>query len=229
MLCNTGHEAVRSDNGLLTTIAFQFGPNCPINYALEGSGSIGGNAVKFLRDNMGFIREAADIEEICNGLTSTEGLYFVPSFSGMYTPYWDATARGLIVGMTQRTKPGHICLAALKAVAFQTAEIVEAIEKDFKSTVMNLKIDGGMTNNKLFTQMLADTLGKRINCPQLSEVTALGAAISAGIGAGLITLESIINYPSRCTNYECGSDIATRNAELITWKDAVSRALNWLK
>jgi glycerol kinase len=160
MLCNTGMKPILSKNGLVTTIGFQFGKDGPVCYALEGSGSIGGNVVRFLRDNFGFIKEAREIEELANSVKDTEGVIFVPCFTGLYAPYWDSTARGTIFGLTQSAKKAHIARAALKAVASQIAEIIEAVEHDLdgESTIHILKVDGGMVsylpNKKLITNIL---------------------------------------------------------------------------
>ena len=142
MLCNTGTKAVRSKNGLLTTVGFQFGPNSPVCFALEGSGSIGGNVVRWLRDNMGFITSAAEVEELASSVPDTNDVYFVPCFAGLYTPYWDSTARGTICGLTQCSTKAHITRAALKSVAFQTAEMTEAIQNDIEGhgSIHTLKV-----------------------------------------------------------------------------------------
>lgn len=146
LLCNTGIKPILSKNGLLTTVGFQFGPHSPVCYALEGSGSIGGNVVRFLRDNLGFINEAKEVEALAGSVENTEGVVFVPAFTGLYTPYWNSTARGTIVGLTMSAQKAHIARASLQAVAFQTAEIINAVEHDLEgeTKVHNLKIDGGM-------------------------------------------------------------------------------------
>lgn len=148
MLCNTGTKPVLSNNGLVTTIGFQFGNHGQVCYALEGSGSIGGNVVRFLRDNLGFIKDASEVEELANSVEDTEGVVFVPCFTGLYAPYWDSSARGIICGLTQSATKAHIARAALKAVALQIAEIIEAVENDLdgESKIHTLKVDGGMVD-----------------------------------------------------------------------------------
>uniref|UniRef100_A0A1I7XUH2 glycerol kinase n=1 Tax=Heterorhabditis bacteriophora TaxID=37862 RepID=A0A1I7XUH2_HETBA len=176
MLCNIGTKPTISKNGLLTTVGFQFGPDSPVVYALEGSGSIGGNVVRFLRDNFQFIKngkqqfnkygiqDAKEMEEICRSVSNTEGVYFVPSFTGLYTPYWDPTARGTILGLTQVSSRAHVCLAALRAVAYQSAEMIAAVEHDLdnEKIITTLKVDGGMTSNGLFNEIQAEIIGKTI-------------------------------------------------------------------
>uniref|UniRef100_A0A915CW03 Glycerol kinase n=1 Tax=Ditylenchus dipsaci TaxID=166011 RepID=A0A915CW03_9BILA len=136
---------------------------------LEGAGSIGGNAVHFLKDNLHFFEEDSDVEQLAGSVSTTNDLYFIPAFSGLYSPYWDASARGTICGLTLNSTSAHICLATLKAIAFQTAELVEAVENDFEK--LNSKIDGGMTKNHLFNQLQADALCKIIECAKLSEIS----------------------------------------------------------
>jgi len=229
VLCNTGTNIVYSSSGLLTTIAFQFGPNASVHFALEGSGSIGGNVVKFLMDNFGFFKRASDIESLARSVESTEDTYFVPCFSGLLTPYWDPLARGTICGISQRTTQAHICLAALKSVAFQTVEIIEAIEKDITGTNMisNLRIDGGMTANCFFNQILADALGRQVLCSKFTEVTGWGAAIAAGLGGGVISVEPFPRHTAEIKLHHPGNSDETRNVELRKWREAVRRSGNW--
>uniref|UniRef100_A0A915CLI8 glycerol kinase n=1 Tax=Ditylenchus dipsaci TaxID=166011 RepID=A0A915CLI8_9BILA len=230
MLCNTGNKAVLSKNGLLTTIGFQFGANSPVCYAVEGSGSIGGNVVRFLRDNLNFIKEASEVEELASRVETTNDVYFVPCFTGLYTPYWDATARGIIVGLTQCATRAHIALAALKAVAFQTAEMVEAVEHDLEglTKVRMLKVDGGMTANKLFNQLQTDILGRSIVCSKMSEISGWGAAVAAGIGARQVSLEEFSQYSCpKLIKYMPGTTEELREHEMRRWKEAVSRSRDW--
>uniref|UniRef100_A0A914D4B0 Probable glycerol kinase n=1 Tax=Acrobeloides nanus TaxID=290746 RepID=A0A914D4B0_9BILA len=230
MLCNTGTNQIVSKHGLLTTVGFQFGPNAPVCYALEGSGSIGGNVVRFLRDNFGFIQNASEIEELAKTVDDTNGVYFVPAFSGLYTPYWDSTARGLIIGLTQGTTRAHIALAALKSVTFQTAEMLDSVESDLHGygKIQTLKMDGGMTKNQLFNQLQADTLGRSIICSKFPDITGLGAAIAAGIGTGHLTLEEFSrNSNSRTISYQPKISEVQKDNENRRWKEAVKRARNW--
>uniref|UniRef100_A0A0K0E7V7 glycerol kinase n=1 Tax=Strongyloides stercoralis TaxID=6248 RepID=A0A0K0E7V7_STRER len=230
LLCNIGYKPVVSNFGLITTVGYQFGPNLPIVYALEGSGSIGGNVIRFLKDNLNFINNIKECEELANSVSHTDGVYFVPCFSGLYTPYWDSTARGIICGLTQSSTKAHITRAALKSVAFQTGEMISAIENDFKNlNVKKLRIDGGMTFNKTFVQMQADLSGKEIGCPSMCEISGFGAAITAGIGANIIEVEEYkkFTHPS-IHNYKPLLDEKERLIENEKWREAVKRARNWV-
>ncbi|CAD5211422.1 unnamed protein product [Bursaphelenchus okinawaensis] len=229
MLCNTGVTPVLSKNGLLTTVGFQFGPNAPVCYALEGSGSIGGNVVRFLRDNLGFIKEAKEVEDMARSVKDTEDVYFVPCFTGLYTPYWDASARGTICGLTQCATKAHIARAALKAVTFQTAEMVDAVEHDMGDTkVESIKVDGGMTANRLFNQMQSDTVGRPIVCSKMAEISGWGAAIAGGLGAQQVTLEEFSGHTSQKVEaFNPENDHEVRDKEMAKWKEAVKRARGW--
>uniref|UniRef100_A0AC35F4S0 Glycerol kinase n=1 Tax=Panagrolaimus sp. PS1159 TaxID=55785 RepID=A0AC35F4S0_9BILA len=229
MLCNIGSKPIISKDGLLTTVGFQFGSNSPICYALEGSGSIGGNVVRFLRDNFGFIRSAAEIEDLAKTVEDTNDVYFVPCFAGLYTPHWDSTARGTICGLTQCSNKAHIARAALKAIAFQTVEMAKATENDLENgnKIEAFKVDGGMTANKLFNQMLADTLGRTIVVSKMAEISGFGSAIAAGIGAGTITLDAFKSLIPKTVEYVSKIDNDVREAEMRKWENAVLRARKW--
>ncbi|KAL3123165.1 hypothetical protein niasHT_010335 [Heterodera trifolii] len=235
MLCNTGQRAYISKNGLLTTISYQFGQASPVCYALEGSGSIGGNVVRFLRDNLKFVEKTADIEELAASVPDTEDVYFVPCFTGLYTPHWDSTARGIICGLTQSATRAHIALAALKAVAFQTVEMVEAVEADMSdlgATVLSLRADGGMTQNALFNQIQADLLGLLLECSKMTEITGWGAALAAAIGAGQINANTMIELqqrirPQSTIFYQPKTDEEQRKKENGRWKEAIRKAFRW--
>uniref|UniRef100_F1L477 Probable glycerol kinase n=1 Tax=Ascaris suum TaxID=6253 RepID=F1L477_ASCSU len=230
MLCNIGYEPLISNNGLLTTVGFQFGKEGRVCYALEGSGSIGGNAVRFLRDSLSFIKKASEVEALAGSVSDTGGVMFVPCFTGLYSPYWDSSARGTILGLAQSSSKAHIARAALEAVCFQTAEMIEAVEKDMKGKhkVAAPKIDGGMTANHLFNQMQSDILGKEIICSKLAETTAWGAAVAAAIGIGLLSLEQYAEYKiCEATIYSPKSTEEKRSEEMKRWREAVKRARNW--
>ncbi|TMS34807.1 hypothetical protein L596_002324 [Steinernema carpocapsae] len=229
MLCNTGTKPILSKNGLLTTVGFQFGSSAPMCYALEGSGSIGGNVVRFLRDNLGMIKDAKEVEQLARSVQDTAGVYFVPCFTGLYTPYWDPTARGTICGLTQFSNRAHLARAALKAVSFQTAEMLDAVEHDLDGlTITTLKIDGGMSANPLFNQMQSDTVGRAVVCSTMPEISGWGAAVAAGIGAQVLSLDqfaqhnspSLLHYSPQITDSE-------RHCEMVSWKKAVQRSLAW--
>ncbi|CAI4232710.1 unnamed protein product [Auanema sp. JU1783] len=229
MLCNIGSVPIISKNGLLTTVGFQFGPDRPVIFALEGSGSIGGNVVRFLRDNFQFIKDSSEMEPIARSVESTEGVFFVPSFTGLYTPYWDPTARGTILGLTQVTNRAHICLAALKAVAYQSAEMIECVEQDLDNevTIKTLKVDGGMTANKLFNEIQADVIGRRIETPWTTEISGWGAAIAGAVGANLMSTDDLLNRPQRSNGYDPTTDENSRRQDNLRWKDAVQRSCKW--
>ncbi|EYC43094.1 hypothetical protein Y032_0503g2635 [Ancylostoma ceylanicum] len=228
MLCNIGSNPTISKNGLLTTVGFQFGPNSPVVFALEGSGSIGGNVVRFLRDNFNFIKSAKEMEPICRSVGTTEGVFFVPCFTGLYTPYWDPTARGTILGMTQVTTKAHICLAALRAVAYQSAEMIEAVEQDLGDTkITTIKVDGGMTANVLFNEIQAEIIGKVIKTPKITEISGWGAAVAGGIGAQQFSLDAFSSREAPAVTYMPHSDEHRRSADLQRWKEAVKRARGW--
>ncbi|KAK0395104.1 hypothetical protein QR680_001119 [Steinernema hermaphroditum] len=229
MLCNIGTKPVLSKTGLLTTVGFQFGSAAPMCYAFEGSGSIGGNVVRFLRDNLGLIKDAKEIEELARGVEDTAGVYFVPCFTGLYTPYWDPTARGTICGLTQYSSKAHLARAALKAVAFQTAEMLDAVEHDMDNLkITTLKIDGGMSANQLFNQMQSDTIGRAIVCSTMPEISGWGAAVAAGIGAQIISLDQFTQHSSpSLLHYSPQLSEKERSEEMTSWKKAVARALKW--
>uniref|UniRef100_A0A0N5A7D1 Probable glycerol kinase n=1 Tax=Parastrongyloides trichosuri TaxID=131310 RepID=A0A0N5A7D1_PARTI len=229
LLCNIGHTPVVSNYGLITTVGYQFGANDSMVYALEGSGSIGGNVIRFLRDNLGFISTVRECEELANTVEHTDNVYFVPCFSGLYTPYWDSTARGIICGLTQSTTKAHITRAALKGVAFQTQEMISAIENDFKDVnIKKLRIDGGMTSNKTFVQMQADIAGKEIDCPEMAEISGFGAAITAAIGANIINVEDYKKFTHPSINhFKPLINEDDRICENKKWKSAVDRARDW--
>ena len=180
MLLNTGHKIVPSKNGLLTTLAYQFG-NEPATFALEGSVAITGALVQWLRDNLGIISKSSEVEELASTVQDNGGIYFVPAFSGLFAPYWRSDARGAIVGMTRYINKGHIARAVLEATAFQTREVLDAMENDASVKLQSLKVDGGMVFNELLMQFQADILNVPVIRPKVAETTALGAAYAAGL------------------------------------------------
>ncbi|XP_063064624.1 glycerol kinase 3-like isoform X2 [Engraulis encrasicolus] len=185
LLKNTGTKVVVSNHGLLTTVAYQLGKNQPAHYALEGSVAIAGAVVRWLKDNMGIIKSSAEIERLASEVGTSYGCYFVPAFSGLYAPYWEPSARGIICGLTQFTNRHHLAFAALEAVCFQTREIVDAINQDSGDSLLRLQVDGGMTGNKLLMQLQADLLCIPVVRPCMSETTALGVAMAAGMAEGV--------------------------------------------
>src|SRR6202045_3223311 len=180
---NTGSSPVQSKHGLLTTLAYRLGPQ-PAKYALEGSIAITGALVQWLRDNLGLIQNSSAIENLARTVNDNGGIYFVPAFSGLYAPYWKENARGVIVGLTQYANKGHLARAVLEATAFQTREVVEAMEKDSGIKLEVLRTDGGMVQNDLLMQFQADILDRQVVRPAVQETTALGAAYAAGLATG---------------------------------------------
>src|SRR5213594_2267410 len=180
LLMNTGEQPVQSKCGLLTTVAFKFGSK-PAHYALEGSIAITGALVQWLRDNLGMIEKSSDIETLARTVEDNGGVYFVPAFSGLFAPYWKDSARGVIAGLTRFANKGHIARAVLEASAFQTREVIEAMEKDSQIALQSLRVDGGMVANELLMQFQADILNREVVRPVIQETTALGAAYAAGL------------------------------------------------
>jgi glycerol kinase len=229
MLLNTGTAIMPSKHGLLTTLCYQIGDDKPV-YALEGSVAITGALVQWLRDSMRLINTAADVENLAKLVPDNGGMYFVPAFSGLFAPYWRSEARGLIIGMTRFINRGHFARAALEAAAFQTREIVDAMEADSGVALKVLKADGGMTANDLLMQIQADVLGVPVVRPKVSESTALGAAYAAGLAAGYWNNVDDLrkNWGVDKTWTPCADD-ALRAKSYVMWKKAVSRTFDWLE
>jgi len=183
MLMNIGDKPVMSTNNLVTTIAWQLGDR--VSYALEGSIFIGGAIVQWLRDGLGIIRQSADVEELAMKVKDTDGVYLVPAFAGLGAPHWDPYARGTIVGLTRGSTAAHIARAALEGIAYQTVDILRAMEADAGAAIKELRVDGGATANNLLLQLQADILQGEVVRPKITETTALGAAYLAGLGTGL--------------------------------------------
>ena len=182
MLMNIGDHFVESKNNLLTTVAWKL--NGKIQYAFEGSIFIAGAVVQWLRDGLGIIRNSADVELLANQVKDTDGVYFVPAFAGLGAPYWDPDARGTMVGLTRGTKAAHIARAAVESIAFQTMDVLKAMEADAGLTIRELRVDGGATANNLLMQFQADLLNCRVIRPKITETTAMGAAFLAGLCTG---------------------------------------------
>jgi len=180
LLMNTGERAVQSNHGLLTTVSYKFGDQ-PAKYALEGSIAITGALVQWIRDNLGLIQTSSEIETLARTVEDNGGVYFVPAFSGLYAPYWNPNARGLIMGLTRYARKGHLARAVLEATAFQTREVLEAMEKDSGITLDVLRTDGGMVENELLMQFQADILNRNVVRPVIKETTSLGVAYAAGL------------------------------------------------
>ncbi|HEX4022865.1 MAG TPA: glycerol kinase GlpK [Acidobacteriaceae bacterium] len=227
LLLNTGTRAMPSKSGLLTTVAYRFGKQ-PAVYALEGSIAIAGALVQWLRDNLGMIPTSADAESLAYTVKDNGGVYIVPAFSGLYAPYWKDDARGIIVGLTRFANKGHFARAALEATAFQTREVVEAMEKDSGITLENLRTDGGMVGNDLLMQFQADILNRPVVRPAVQETTALGAAYAAGLAVGYykdladLTANWAVDY-----TWKPRMDAEIRESHYRLWKKAVTRSFDW--
>ncbi|MFY9262160.1 MAG: glycerol kinase GlpK [Actinomycetaceae bacterium] len=228
MLLNTGEEPVISKNGLLTTVAYQLAGQ-PAVYALEGSIAVTGSLIQWLRDQLGIISTAAEVEQLATSVTDNGGVYFVPAFSGLFAPYWKDDARGAIVGLTRYNNRGHIARAALEATAFQTAEVLEAMNADSGTELTELRVDGGMTANATLMQFQANILGVDVVIPEVTETTALGAAYAAGIAVGFWDGEAdvVANWKEN-RRFTPDMDQAERERQLRLWKKAVTRTFDWV-
>jgi len=228
LLMNTGERAVPSTCGLLTTLAYKLGKQ-PAVYALEGSVAITGALVQWMRDNLGLIEKSADIEGLARSVRDNGGVYFVPAFSGLYAPYWRSDARGVIAGLTRFANKGHIARAALEATAYQTREVLEAMEKDSAIHLFSLRTDGGMVGNELLMQFQADILNIPVLRPFVRETTALGAAYAAGLAVGFYaSLDDLrLNWAVDQT-WEPRMDANERETLFRQWKKAVTRSFAWL-
>ncbi len=228
MLLNTGHRPVPSKSGLLTTLGYKIGDQ-PAVYALEGSIAIAGALVQWLRDNLGLIEKSSDVEALARSVEDNGGIYFVPAFSGLFAPYWRSDARGVIVGMTRYVNKGHIARAALEATAFQTREVLDAMEADSGVRLTALKVDGGMVFNELLMQFQADLLDVPVIRPKVAETTALGAAYAAGLAVGFWkNFDELRANWGRDKEWQPRMDAETRNAMYAHWKKAVTRTFDWI-
>ncbi|MBV8732915.1 MAG: glycerol kinase, partial [Acidobacteriia bacterium] len=227
LLMNTGERIVQSKHGLLTTVAYQLNGE-PARYALEGSIAIAGALVQWMRDNLGIIRSSDEIEILARSVDDNGGVYFVPAFSGLYAPYWNDSARGVIIGLTRHSSKGHLARAVLEATAFQTREVIEAMERDSGDILQALRVDGGMTVNHLLMQFQADILRRTVVSPSTPESTALGAAYVAGLGTGFYSsIEDLRSNWSAQYTWTASMDAGTRKRLYSTWKKAVMRSLDW--
>ncbi|MBU0511406.1 MAG: glycerol kinase GlpK [Chloroflexi bacterium] len=228
MLLNTGTEIVPSESGLLTTLGYKFGSQ-PAVYALEGSIAITGALVQWLRDNLGIIEKSTDVEDLARTVDDNGGIYFVPAFSGLFAPHWRADARGVIAGMTRYVNKGHIARAALEASAYQTREVLDAMQQDSGVELQALKVDGGMVTNELLMQFQADILNVPVVRPQVVETTALGAAYAAGLATGFWdNLDDLRANWQVDKTWHPQMDAATRGQLYAGWKKAVTRTLDWV-
>jgi len=228
LLLNTGTEKVLSQNGLLTTVCYKIGDQ-PTVYALEGSIAVTGSLIQWLRDNLQLIDAAPDIEPLARTVEDNGDVYFVPAFSGLFAPYWRGDARGVIVGLTRFANRGHIARAALEAAAYQSREVIEAMEADSGVKLVTLKVDGGMVLNELLMEFQSDLLGVPVIRPRTIETTALGAAYAAGLAVGYWESEDDIRENwAEGKRWEPTMSDDDRNARYARWKQAVTRTFDWV-
>lgn len=228
MLLNTGETPVPSKSGLLTTLGYKIGDQKAV-YALEGSIAISGALVQWLRDNLGLIEKSSDVETLAQTVSDNGGVYFVPAFSGLFAPYWRSDARGAIVGMTRYVNKGHIARAALEATAFQTREVLDAMETDSGVKLTALKVDGGMVFNELLMQFQADLLDVPVIRPKVAETTALGAAYAAGLAVGFWKdFDELRANWGRDREWTPRMEADQRDGLYSSWKKAVTRTFDWI-
>jgi glycerol kinase len=228
LLMNTGTEPVLSRYGLLTTVAFKLGQN-PAQYALEGSVAITGALVQWMRDNLGLIQKSSDIEALARTVKDNGGVYFVPAFSGLFAPYWKSDARGVIAGLTRYANKGHLARVVLEATAYQTREVLEAMELDSGKKLDSLRTDGGMVENELLMQFQADILNRDVIRPLIKETTALGASYAAGLAVGFYRdLGELRKQWGVDHTWKSHMESGTRERLYAEWKKAVTRSFGWV-
>ena len=226
---NTGERAVPSNFGMLTTVAYKMG-SAAACYALEGGVAISGALVQWVRDNLGMIEKSSDIETLARTVKDNGGVYFVPAFSGLYAPYWKENARGVIAGLTRYVNKGHLARAVLEATAFQTREVVEAMEKDSGITLDVLRTDGGMVDNETLMQFQADILDRPVVRPAIKETTALGTMYAAGLAVGFFRdLDDLRANWSVDRTWKPNMAAEKRESMYRMWKKAVTRSFDWVE
>jgi glycerol kinase len=228
MLLNTGTKAVTSHHGLLTTVAYKLGDQA-VHYALEGSVAVTGSLVQWLRDNLGILKDSKEIEALASTVEDNGGCYFVPAFSGLYAPYWESSARGIIAGLTRFVNKGHIARAVLEATAYQTLDVLHAMEKDAGLALSTLKVDGGMVVNELLMQFQSDMLNVPVVRPKMIETTALGAAYAAGLATGFwSSLEDLTANWAEDKRWNPDIEEKQRLEYRKGWEKAILRSRNWI-
>ncbi len=228
LIFNTDTEIVRSKNGLLTTVGYKLGDD-PAHYALEGSIAVTGSLVQWLRDNLGIISEASEVQALAESVEDNGGAYFVPAFSGLFAPYWRSDARGALVGLTRFVNKGHIARAVLESTAYQTREVLDAVNADSGVPLTELKVDGGMTSNEVLMQFQADILQVPVVRPVVPETTALGAAYAAGLAVGFWSgLDDLSKNWQEDRRWEPRMDPAESERLLRNWKKAVTKTFDWV-
>ena len=229
VLLNTGSKPVPSKSGLITGLGYKIGDQ-PAAYMLEGSIAITGALVQWLRDNLGMIQSSAEVEALASTVENNGGVYFVPAFSGLFAPYWRSDARGIVAGLTRYVNKGHIARAVLEATAWQTKEVVDAMNADSGVDLTSLKVDGGMVYNELLMQFQADVLGVPVIRPKVAETTALGAAYAAGLAVGFWKeVEDLRVNWGKDKEWDPKMDRAERDKEYRFWKKAVEKSMGWLE
>ncbi|GGO59673.1 glycerol kinase [Microbacterium nanhaiense] len=228
LIFQTGEEKILSSGGLLTTVGYQLGEQ-PVRYALEGSIAVTGSLIQWLRDQLGIIRSAPEVESLAASVDDNGGVYLVPAFSGLFAPYWRPDARGAIVGLTRFANKGHIARAALEAVAYQTRDVLDAVGTDSPMDLSELRVDGGMVANDTLMQFQADILGVPVVRPVITETTALGAAYAAGLATGFWeSLDELRANWQEDRRWEPRMDAAEVNRLMRGWRKAVTKSLDWV-
>ena len=226
-LTNTGTDIIESNNGLLTTVAYQIEGEEPL-YALEGSVPIAGAAVQWLRDNLNIIKSSDEIESLAMGEKNNGDVYFVPAFSGLFSPHWDETARGSLFGLTRFSNKSHIARSVLESVAFQSFELLRSMEKDLDIEFQKLKVDGGMVSNNLLMQFQSDILNKTIISQEINEITALGAGVASFIFAENLQIENVGDFISTSETWNPNMSNESRENLLTSWFKAIEKSKHWL-
>ena len=226
-LTNTGTKIVKSNNGLLSTLAYQKEGDDP-KYALEGSVSIAGAAVQWLRDNLNIINDSQDVEALAMSVKDNGDVYFVPAFSGLFSPHWDETARGVLVGLSRFSNKSHIARAVLESVAFQSYELLESMEKDIGVKFNSVNVDGGMVNNNLLMQFQSDIFDKKVISQKIKEITALGAGAASYLFINDLPLENMSNYISQSKTWNPNIDPKQREHYISKWGKAIDKARQWI-
>lgn len=228
-LLNTGNDIVRSRTGLLTTVLYKFGDQ-PVKYALEGSVAVTGSAIQWLRDQLGIISAASEIEALASNVSDTGGVYFVPAFSGLFAPHWRSDARGAIVGLTRATTKAHLARAALEAICYQTKEIIDAMLGESLISPKEMRVDGAITGNELCMQIQSDIMGITITRPHFVETTALGAAYAAGLAVGFwSSTDELRKMWQVSRQWTPATSAQSRELGFSQWRKAVDRTLGWVE
>ena len=225
-LTNTGCEIVHSNNGLLSTVAYQIDGQAP-QYALEGSVSIAGAAVQWLRDNLNIIKNSSEVESLAMGVKDNGDVYFVPAFSGLFSPHWDETARGVLVGLSRFSNKSHIARAVLESVAYQSYELLESMEKDIGTTFESVNVDGGMVENNLLMQFQSDIFNKKVISQEINEITALGAGAASYLFVNNLPLKTMSSLISQSKSWNPNIDTKLRELYISKWNKAISKAKQW--